>query len=103
MSLPIHKRYEIIFLHTHPKGLKLGLAATAKYIGCSKSTVNNWVQRWTETKDLNDKPKSERNRVTTEKQDEKIIELAKKDDDIDIHEIRKEMKKRKLNISDNTI
>ena len=65
MSLLIHKWYEIIFLHTHLKGLKLGLAATAKYIGCNKSTVNYWMKRWKESKDLNDKLKSGRNWITT--------------------------------------
>jgi len=27
------------------KGPKLGLAATAKYIGCSKPTVKYWLER----------------------------------------------------------
>ena len=44
---------------------------------------------------MNDKPKSGKHQVTIKKQDEKIIELAKKDDDIDIHKIRKKIKKNK--------
>ena len=93
MSLPIHKRYKIIFLHIHPKDPKLGLEAIAKYVHCSKPTVVYWVQRWQETKDLNDQPKSGRNRSTTPKQDEKIIELAQKQTNATAADIQWEMKK----------
>src|SRR5208337_5031413 len=102
-TLPIHKQYEIIFLYTYPKGPKLGLAATAKYIGCSKPIVKYWLEKWNESKDLNDKLKSGQKRSTTEKQDKKMIELAEKDSDINIIEIKQEMKKRKLEDSESTI
>ena len=46
MILPVHKRYEIVFLHQHPEGLKLGLAATAKYVCCNKSTISYWIKKW---------------------------------------------------------
>jgi len=103
MSLPIHKRYEIIFLHQHPKGPKLGLEATAKYVKCSKSTVIRWVQRWQLTKDLSDQPKSGRNRSTTPKQDEKIIELATKQTNATAADIQHGMEKRNVNVSLKTI
>ena len=103
MTLPLHKRYEIIFLHQHLKGPKLGLAATAKYVGCSKSTVLFWVQRWGKTKDLSEQPKSGQNRITTPKQDAKILELANKNTDITTVDIHQEMKKRKVDVSVRTI
>lgn len=103
MTLPVHKRYEIIFLHQHPEGPKLGLAATAKYVHCSKSTVSYWVQKWGETKDLSDQQKPGRNRITTAKQDLKIVELAKKEIDMTAVDIQREMKKRKVDLSVDTI
>jgi transposase len=103
MSLPVYQRYEIVFLHTHPKGPKLGLKAIANYMHCSKSTVVYWTKRWEETKDLNDQPKSGANRITSLKQDEKIVKLAKKNDDITVVKIQQEMKKQDVNISVTTI
>jgi len=77
MSLPLHKRYEIIFLSEHPKGLKMGKDAIAKYMGCSKNIVTNWVHKWrkSNTKDPG------RWRSTTAKQDKKIVKLAEKEND----------------------
>jgi transposase len=65
--------------------------------------VVSWVQRWKETKDLSDLPKSGRNRSTTPKQDEKIIELAQKQTNATATDIQREMKKRNVNVSVDTI
>ena len=35
MSLPIHKRYEIVFLSNHPKGPQLNHADVTKAVHCS--------------------------------------------------------------------
>jgi transposase len=99
MSLPLHKRYEIVFLSEHPKGPRMGKDAIAKYIGCSKNTVTNWVHKWRKSKDLTDKPKSGRWRSTTAKQDKKIVKLAEKENDPTSFNIQQEMKKKGVNIS----
>ena len=52
MSLSLDKRYEIVFLSYHPMGSKLGVKAVAKAINCAKSTVQYWLNRWKESKDL---------------------------------------------------
>jgi transposase len=103
MALSLHQWYEIVFLHKHPKGPKLGLEAMAKYVHCSKSTVVKWVQRWEENKDLNEQPKPGRNRITTKEQDAEILRLAGKENDVSLIEIQQKMKKRKLDISVDTI
>jgi transposase len=103
MHLSIDKRYEIVFLHTHDKGPQLGSSAIAKYVHCDKKTVLYWINRWNYNKDLSDQPKSGRKRITTPKEDNKIVELAKKKDDITADEIKQEMKKRKIEISRDTI
>ena len=76
MSLPLHKRYEIVFLREHPNGPKLGYTAISKIIKCSRDTVGRWIKRWKETKDLSDEPKAGRPRCTTDKEDKQIVKLA---------------------------
>ena len=103
MPLPLHKRYEIIFLHYHSKGPKLGLGATAKIVGCSKSSALYWVKKWGETKNLNDEPKPGRNRITTPRQDAKILKLASDKENVTAVEIQQEMGKRNVSVSVRTI
>ena len=81
MSLPIHKRYEIIFLSCHSRGPKLGLKAVAKEVKCDKKAVKYWLNRWKQSKDLTDLPRSGRPRETTQKQDERIVSLANQEVD----------------------
>ena len=67
MLLSIDKRYEIVFLSYHPMGPKLGIKAVAKAINCAKSTVQYWLNRWKESKDLSDSKRTGRPRGTTQK------------------------------------
>jgi hypothetical protein len=94
MSLPLHKRYEIVFLSLHSKGPKLGYGAVAKIVGCSKSVVPYWLERWTETKDLSDKSRAGPKRVTTEKEDKMIIAIASRDENLNSNENNKRMKRK---------
>src|SRR5215470_18790718 len=103
MSLPLHKRYDIVFLHEHPRGPKLGTKSIAKIIECSKHTVTRWIDRWKETKDLSDEPKAGRSRVTTAKQDAKIVDLAKSDENATSYGIQQEMENRGVEISARTV
>src|SRR5438128_3222376 len=73
--------------------------AIAKYIGCSKSTVTNWVHKWRKPKDLTDKPKSSQWHSMTAKQDKKIVKLAKKENDPTSSNIQQEIKKIGVNVS----
>ena len=65
MTLSVDKRYEIIFLSHHPMGPQLGVKAVAKAIKCAKSTVQYWLNRWKESKDLSDSKRIGRPRTTT--------------------------------------
>lgn len=103
MPLPLHKRYEIVFLTTHPKGPKLTMRETAKEVHCNEKTVREWVKRWQESKDLSDKPKPGRKRVTTQKEDKRILKLAKENEDITAPEIRRELLKQNVDIHVRTI
>ena len=54
MTLSLDKQYEIIFLSHHPMGAQLAVKALAKAIKCAKSTVQYWLNRWKQSKDLSD-------------------------------------------------
>ncbi|CAG8786526.1 5607_t:CDS:2, partial [Cetraspora pellucida] len=58
---------------------------------------------WNETKDLNNKPKSGRKRITSKRQDEKIRNMAEKNFDITAAEIKLEIEKCNVKVSKDTI
>jgi hypothetical protein len=76
MALPLHKRYEIVFLSNHPLGPQLNHTDVAKAVHCSTSTVKYWLNRWIESKDLSDSARLGRPRATTQEQDQRIVSLA---------------------------
>jgi len=76
MSLSQQKRWEIVFLTSHPKGPHLSYSAVSKYLHCSTSTVSEWVNRWKETGGVDDKDGRGEERVTSEKQDSLIVKAA---------------------------
>ena len=76
MTLSVDKRYEIIFLSHHPMGAQLGVKAVAKAIKYAKSTVQYWLSRWKQSKDLSDSKCIGRPRSITEKVDQRISDLA---------------------------
>ena len=78
MTLSIQKRWEIIFLHFHKLGPKLGIRAIAKEIKCSKDTVQTWIKRYQDTGDIQDEEKSGKKRKTSEMEDLDIISITKR-------------------------
>lgn len=103
MSLPLHKRYEIVFLHEHPNGPKLGYTAISKIVKCSRDTVGRWIKRWKETKDLSDEPKAGRPRCTTDKEDKQIVKLAEKVEALTCSDIHSAIEKKGINVSSSTV
>ncbi len=103
MSLPIHKRYEIIFLSCHPRGPKLGLKRVAKVVKCHKKTVKYWLDRWKESKDLTDLPRSGPPRATAPEQDERIVSLANKEMFATCGDIEDHLNKKRVEISRTTV
>jgi transposase len=91
MILPLHKRYEIAFLHHHRKGPKLSYRDIAKIVNCSVDTVSFWANVWLETKDLSSEPGTGRKRSTTTEDDKKIVKLAKNDNNATSFTIQQEM------------
>src|SRR5579859_656198 len=103
MSLSLNKRYEIVFLYEHPTGSKWSYERIAKYIGCSKPTVIYWIKKYQENKDLTEEERSGQLRCTTEKEDERIVKMAKLKHNATSIEIQREFKKKGVEISERTI
>ena len=102
-SLPIHKRYEIIFLSDRPKGPQLNHADVAKAVHCSIYIVKYWLGRWKQSKDLTDSNRSGRARATTQKQDQRIISLAKKKTFITVQDISNKLNRQGVVVSGRTV
>lgn len=103
MALPIHQRYEIIFLSQHSMGPKLSHTNVAKTVKCSLSTVKYWLKRWKQSKVLNDLPRSGRPRATTPKQDQQIVSLAEQQTFITSQDITNRMNRRGVIINERTV
>ncbi|CAF3061859.1 unnamed protein product [Rotaria sp. Silwood2] len=102
MALSVDKRYEIVFLSHHPMGLKLDVKAVSKVVNCAKSTVQYWLNRWKESKDLSDLKRTGRPRGTTEKVDQRISDLVSNDNIATTRDIQHVLKRQKLHISQET-
>jgi transposase len=103
MALPIHQRYEIVFLSCHPLGPKLGWKAVAKEVKCDRKTVKYWLDRWKESKDLYDASRSGRPRATTPKQDEQVLSLADQQMFVTSRDIQNQLKRKGAEISERTV
>ncbi|CAF1354373.1 unnamed protein product, partial [Rotaria sordida] len=105
MSLPLHERYRIIFLSKDKYGPKFNVSQVAKLIKCHKTTVRRWLDRWEETKDLNDRPRTGRSRIKTAEDDKLIVDLAEQDIDegITTKQVQEELEDRGVNISRRTV
>ena len=57
-------------------GPQLGEKTVAKAVKCTKNTVQYWLNRWKESKDLKDIERPGRSRATNEKLNQRIYKLA---------------------------
>ena len=103
MSLSHQKRWEIVFLTSHPKGPRLSYSEVAKDLHCSTSTVSEWVNRWKETGGVEDKPGRGMERVTTQKQDSFIVSAAISQPETSATKISNALSKRGVVVSPTTV
>ena len=105
MSLPIHERYRIIFLSKDKHGPNLTISQVSKIVKCHKTTVKRWLARGNETKDLSDRPRQGRSRVTTAEDDQLIVDMVQQDVDegITSNQIQQELQHQDVNISRSTV
>ena len=103
MALSIQKHWEIIFLHTHKLGPKLSLHAIAKELHCSWDTVQTWINRYQDTGDVQDEQGRGRKRKTSDKEDTKIVSMAKRLRSSTLKDISLSISKQGTNISRTTV
>lgn len=102
-TLPLHKRYEIIFLHIHPNGPKWGVSKVAQHMKCSTSTVQHWISRYEKNKNLSDFQKEGRPRSTSAREDNLLLQIAGRDTVGTSSGIQEKLERRGVNISKSTI
>ena len=103
MSIPINKPYEMVFLSQHELGPKLRIGSISKIIQCSKSTVKYWLNKYEVNKDLTNLKKCDRYRCTTQKKDNNILQIGKREKSVNSTWIQNKIKKKGVNVSISTI
>ena len=103
MVLSVQRRWEIVFLHKHPLGPKMSTYAIAKYIGCDLKTVENWLKRYEETNDVQEKEGRGRKRKFSEILDKKLIRAIEKEPTTSSRCLSARLKAKGVSISPSTI
>ena len=103
MALSLHKRYEIVFLSNNPLGPQLNHTDVAKTVHCSTSTVKYWLNRWNESKDLDDSSRSGRPCATTQEQDQRTVLLADRQTFVTAEDIANQLKRERVVVSERTV
>lgn len=103
MSLSTGKKWEIVFLSQHKLGPHLTSKQISKVIRCSEKTVKFWLKRFEATGDVEELKRSGRPRKTTSKEDKLIINLLKKNRESTRAGIQAKLKKKGINLSEETI
>lgn len=103
MSAKYVKRYEAVFLCSHPKGPKLTYSAAAKYMRRSKQFVQKWVERYKATKNVDDLPERGTRGKVTAKDEKTILQLFSKNPGLTLRQGQARLKEKGLDISHITI
>lgn len=99
MSAAYVSRYEAVFLCTHPKGPKMSYAAAAKYMRKSKAFICKWVQRYKQTKTVDDLPERGSIGKVSPKADKMIVKLFSRNPDLTLRQGAAKLKQKGLDIS----
>jgi transposase len=93
------KRWEIVFLSTHPLGPKLSQPKIAKYTSTSLSTVQFWLRRYRETGGVSDLPHTGRPPMLSEKEDAILEKFIEKNPDATSPMLSDKLKRHNIEIS----
>jgi transposase len=97
------KRWEVVFLSEHRLGPKLPPSAVARTVGCSVKTVQNLLDCYHDTGDVQAGVSSGRPRVTSKKQDESVVKIAKKDGEASSGAIAEKLKGKGVVVTARTV
>ena len=77
--------------------------AVAEVVTFAKNTVQYWLNRWKESKDLSDMKRSRRPRATTKRVDKGVYKLASSDNIATTGDIQSVLERQNIGISQETI
>lgn len=97
------KRFEAVFLHSHPLGPKLSIAAIARRLKKSRQWVMRWTEQFQREKNVNDKPNIKPNLATTSKQDERIVKLFEENPGMSLDQGVERLSRRNIQVSRSTV
>ena len=103
MSAAYALRFEAVFFCSHPKRLKMSFSSAAKYIKKSKTFVAKWVQRYTESKNVDDLPECGSSTQYNKKNIKKILDICNKDQPLSLRQDQTELSKKGVKISIKTV
>lgn len=96
-------RFEAVFLHLHPRGPKLSLSATAKYVQKSRGVVQHWTEQWKHEKNVNDQPNVKPERATTSKPNDRIVKLFERNPGMSLDQGVERLSHRNIQVSRSTV
>ena len=99
MSAAYASRFEAVFLCKHHKGPKMSLAAAAKYMGKSKALIRKWIQRYKQTKTIDDLPNRGTKRNFTKPDEKQILNVFLKNLGLTLRQGQAKLKTKGLEIS----
>lgn len=97
------KRWEIVFLKTHPLGPKLSNQKIADHTGVSLSTVKFWLKRFKKTEDVADLPRSGRPKALSEKEEGVLENLLEKNPNSTSTVLTEKLKCKNIEVSSRTV
>ncbi|CAF4832540.1 unnamed protein product, partial [Rotaria sp. Silwood2] len=74
-----------------------------KIVQCSTSTVKRWLARWKEDKCLDDQPREGRRRITTEEEDDLIVETTFDIEEPTSKKVRDHVQNENVHVSERTV
>ena len=97
------KRYEAVFLCTQAREPHLSYSAAAKVLKKSKHFVQMWVERYRDTKTVDDLTGKGETRATSSKENKMIVTLFKRNTTLRLREATAKQVEKGLHVSINTI
>lgn len=96
-------RFEAAFLHLHPLGPKLSIAAISKYIKKSKHFVQHWVEHYKREKNVNDTPRMQPQRASTSREDKRIVKLFGRNPGMSLNQGVERLRRINIDVSKSTV
>lgn len=103
MSSAFKKRFEVVFLVSHPKGPKMSVRQVAKYTKSSVSFVNKWTKRYKECGNVDDEPSKGNKRTNPKKVDNAICQLFIKNPTLSLRQAKQMLIRKGVDVSIATI